>query len=57
METKKMDITIHDTDGKSHKIQIEGDRSLHELAEFVRVKYHLPTWNKIIIARHDGQPF
>jgi hypothetical protein len=26
-ETKKMDIPLHDTEGKKHKLQIEGDKS------------------------------
>jgi hypothetical protein len=55
--TKKMDISLHDAHGRVHKIQIEGDRSLQELAEFIRAWYHGPSWNKIIIARQDGQPF
>jgi hypothetical protein len=26
-ETNKMDLTLHDTDGKEHKITIEGDKT------------------------------
>jgi hypothetical protein len=30
METKKMNITLHDPSGTAHRIQIEGDKSLSE---------------------------
>jgi hypothetical protein len=31
METKKMNITLHDNSGRAHRIQVEGDKSLLEL--------------------------
>jgi hypothetical protein len=45
------------SDAKTHRIQIEGDRSLLGLENYIRSRYHIPVWNKIILKRQDGQPF
>jgi hypothetical protein len=42
LETKRMDINLHDTEWKIHKIQIEGDRSIQDLQDYVRARYHVP---------------
>jgi hypothetical protein len=57
LETKKMDINLHDTDGKAHAIQIEGDRSITDLQEFVRRRYKIPARHRIIIMRQEIKPF
>jgi hypothetical protein len=52
-----MDITIHDTGGKKHKLSIEGDRSISDIQTNTRQRWRLPAWIKVIIQRRDGQPF
>jgi hypothetical protein len=52
-----LDQGLHDTDAKIHKIQIEGDRSILDIENYVRARYHVPIGNKVIIQRQDGQPF
>jgi hypothetical protein len=57
METRKMNIKLHDTDGHAHDFQIEGDKSLPELQEMVRTRLKVTVWDRIVIQRQDGKPF
>jgi hypothetical protein len=56
-ETRKMNITLHDTDRKKHKLRVEGDRSAGEAQEHFRQKWMLSPWNKVVIEPQDHQPF
>jgi hypothetical protein len=56
METRKMTIKLHDTDGKKYKLTIEGDKDLGEVQEIIRASYKIPVWNRIIIKRQSAIP-
>jgi hypothetical protein len=56
-ETAKLNITVHDTDGKTHKLKIEGDKTALDIEEIFREKWRHEQWIKITMARCDGKPF
>jgi hypothetical protein len=57
LETRKMDITLHDTDGNKHKITMEGDRPIEKVQAHLRQRWKLPPWVKIVMPRQGGKPF
>jgi hypothetical protein len=52
-----MIVKIRDTDGHTHEVQIEGDRSLSALQTLIRTKFAIPASNRIIVKRADNKPF
>jgi hypothetical protein len=52
-----MQITLHETNLKSRKLDISGDSDLHQTCEAYRAKANLPPSITISIERSDDQPF
>jgi hypothetical protein len=44
LEKKKMTMDLHDIKGQLHRIQIEGDKSLDDLAQQLRMEWGLEPW-------------
>jgi hypothetical protein len=57
METKKMTLHLHDVSGQVHHVQIEGDKSLTDLCNQLRVMWGFDPWITITVARMDKHPF
>jgi hypothetical protein len=57
METRKMDITLHDTSGRAHRIQVEGNKSLLDLENVIRDAWKLETWVKAPVMQADKALF
>jgi hypothetical protein len=57
MEKREMELTLHDTARKVHKMKIAGDKSLNDLCELLRTKWNLAPWTRITVERLDKKPF
>jgi hypothetical protein len=55
--TKKVELVIHDTDGKKHKLTVEGDKSIGDIQEILRQKWKLALWIKLVIQRSYAKAF
>jgi hypothetical protein len=48
-----MTITLHETKGQRHRMQIEGDKSLDETVQLLRGEWRLQPWIAVAIERVD----
>jgi hypothetical protein len=56
-ESRQMMITVHDTKHKKASIKVHGNYTLDQVCEAYRLKWGLPLWDHIVIARADSAPF